>query len=399
MELNLILEKLRSHGYTLQQSLAELADNSITHGAKNIWVYMFWSDDAGKDSFIMVVDDGSGMNEDELLNRALTIPKKEHVDQGENDHSVFGVGLKTGSFNHCRSITVITIKNKLLKKTLNFKDGITDEMPNYINHKFIKKHLDDFANQKSGTIILWSDLDRISNLRSVDRGPNFYEDCDKSKKHFKLIYHKYLLEKKINLYFNGTEGFNRTKAFDPFYKNNDQTIKLSNSEISFLRGGKTILRPYIIPIDTEKENLGKSKNDLQGLYFLRKNRVIDFGGWFDLGEKNVDRIWSSNERFNRLRIEVEIPVETSKDWINSSKTKVNIPGYAQSKIRKSLVQIRRDYLEKIGQMKEDEEKEPINETLKKKKELNRIINNEIFNDEDLLKLKDYIKKIKKNGRN
>ncbi len=50
-------------------------------------------------------------------------------------------------------------------------------------------------------------------------------------------------------------------------------------------------------------------------------------------------------------------------------------------------------------MKEDEEKEPINETLKKKKELNRIINNEILNDEDLLKLKDYIKKIKKNGRN
>ena len=396
MELNLILEKLRSHGYTLQQSLAELADNSITHNAKNIWVYMFWSDDAGKNSFIMVVDDGSGMNQDELLNRALTIPKKEHVDQGENDHSVFGVGLKTGSFNHCRSITVITKKNELLKKTLNFKDGITDEMPSCINHNFIKKHLDKFENQTSGTIILWSDLDKISKLRAVDRGPNFYEDCDKSKKHFKLIYHKYLLENKINLYFNGTEDFNRTKAFDPFYKNNNQTIKLPNSEISFLRGGTTILRPYIIPIDTEKENLGKSKNDLQGLYFLRKNRVIDFGGWFDLGEKNVDRIWSSNERFNRLRIEVEIPVETSKDWINSSKTKVNIPGYAESKIRKSLIQIRRDYLEKIGQMREDQEKEPVNEALKQKRELNRIINNENLDNEDLLKLKEYIKKIKKN---
>ena len=79
MELALILEKLRSHGYTIQQSLAELADNSITHKAKNIWVYMYWSDDAGKNSFIMVVDDGDGMNEDELLNKALTIPKKEHV--------------------------------------------------------------------------------------------------------------------------------------------------------------------------------------------------------------------------------------------------------------------------------------------------------------------------------
>ena len=396
MKYTTILEKLRSHGYTLPQSLAELADNSITHNAKNIWVYMFWSDDTGKNSFIMVVDDGNGMDENELLNRALTFPDQKNNYKGKNNHSVFGAGLKTGSFNHCRSITIITKKNELLKKTLNFKDGITDNMPSCINHKFIKSHLEKFAKQESGTIILWTDLDRITELRAVDRGPNFYDDCDKSKKHFKLVYHKYLLEKKINLYFNGTDEVNRTKAFDPFYKSNTETIKLPDSEISFLKGGATTLKPYIIPIDTGKENLGKSKNDLQGLYFLRNNRVIDYGGWFDLGEKNVDKIWASNERYNRLRIEVTVPIETSKDWITTDKTKVIIPGYAESKIRKSLVQIRKDYLEKIGQMREDQEKEPVNETLKQKRELNRIINNENLDDEDLLKLKEYINKIKKN---
>ena len=394
MELAFYLEKFRSHGYTLQHSLAELADNSITHNAKNIWIYMYWNDDSGKDSFIMVVDDGNGMNEDELINKALTIPKKEHVDQGERDHSVFGLGLKTGSFNHCRSITVITKKNKLLKKTLNFKNGITDEMPSCIKHKFIKNHLDNFVNQKSGTIILWSDLDRISKFRSIDRGPNFYEDCDKSKKHFKIIYYKYLLENQISLYFNGTEDHNKTKAFDPFYKNDNKTIKLENSEISFLKGGKTILKPYIIPVDTGKENLGKSKNDLQGLYFLRKNRVIDFSGWFGLGEKNVDRFWSSNERFNRLRIEVEIPIETSKDWITYSKNKVNIPDYAVSKIRKSLIKIRKDYLEKISQMEDNEsESEPIDEKLKRKKELIKMLKNKVLNDEDLSKIESLIKEL------
>ena len=83
MKYTTILERLRSHGYTLPQSLAELADNSITHNAKNIWVYMFWSDDTGKNSFIMVVDDGNGMSEDELLNRALTFPDPENIDKGE----------------------------------------------------------------------------------------------------------------------------------------------------------------------------------------------------------------------------------------------------------------------------------------------------------------------------
>ena len=264
-------------------------------------------------------------------------------------------------------------------------------MPNCINHRFIKTHLERFEKQKSGTIVLWSDLDRITQLRAVDRGPNFYDDCDKAKKHFKLVYHKYLTENKVNLYFNGTEEINRTKAFDPFYKNNLQTIKLENSEISFLKGGSTILKPYIIPIDTGKENLGKSKNDLQGLYFLRNNRVIDYGGWFDLGEKNADRLWASNERFNRLRVEVTIPIETSKDWITTDKTKVIIPGYAVSKIRKSLVQIRKDYLEKIGQIKENQENEPVNERLKKKNELIRMLRNSVLNDDELIKIEKSIK--------
>ena len=50
-----IFKKFRNVGYTLPESLAELADNSITYNAKNIWIYMYWADDSGKDSFVMVV--------------------------------------------------------------------------------------------------------------------------------------------------------------------------------------------------------------------------------------------------------------------------------------------------------------------------------------------------------
>jgi len=392
MNLAFILRKYRSRGYTLEQSLAELADNSITHNAKNIWTYMYWSDDQGKDSFVMVVDDGDGMSKDELLNRALNIPKDEHVDKGENDHSVYGLGLKAGSFNHCTSITIITKKDELIKKTLNLKDGITDNMPSCIEHKFVKKHLEDLNSRKSGSIVLWSDLDNLTKLRASERGPNFYEDCDKAKKHFKLIYHKYLLENKINLFFNGTEEVNKTKTFDPFYKDNPNTIILPGSEISFLKGGTTKITPYIIPIDTTNENLGKSRNELQGLYFSRKNRVIDYGGWFGLGEKNADKFWGISERFNRLRIEIEIPIETSKDWITDSKNQVNIPGYAYSKIRKCLIQIRKDYLEKANLMN-GENKMPVNKTQKKKNELIRMLRNSVLNEEELVKIEKSIKEL------
>ena len=394
MKISLLLEKFRNHGYTLPQSLAELADNSITFNAKNIWIYMYWSDDLGKNSFVMVVDDGGGMNENELVNKALTIPKEDHVDRGEGDLSRFGLGLKTGSFEHCRSITVITKKGKIIKKTLNFKEGLTDEMPSCINHKFVKKYLDNFEKQNSGTIILWSDLDRISRIQAIDRAANFYSDYERSRKHFKLIYHKFILDKKINIYFGGNEDVNKTKIFDPFYKENKNTIKLQDVEISFFKGGSTILKPWIIPQDTGNENLNFTKNELQGLYFFRRKRLIDYGGWFEIGDRHTDRFWSPTDRFNRLRIEVELPLENDDLWISYSKNKVTIPKFAISKFRKHLKKIRKDYLEKISSMSDDPaSKEPVNETLKKKKELTKMIGNKMLNDEDLSKIEALIKKL------
>ena len=129
---------------------------------------------------------------------------------------------------------------------------------------------------------------------------------------------------------------------------------------------------------------------MQGLYFLRKNRVIDYGGWFELGEKNSDRGWGISEKFNRLRIEIEIPIETSKDWITDSKNQVNIPDYAKNKIRKCINQIRRDYSEKINQIN-DEVKEPIDENLKKRNELIRMIKNSVLTHEELTKIEKSIK--------
>ena len=88
--LNLTLfKKLRNLGYTLPEALAELVDNSIKAKSKNVWIYMYWSDDIGKKSYVMIVDDGEGMDEDELLNKALAFPKEDKIDEGEKDLSIF----------------------------------------------------------------------------------------------------------------------------------------------------------------------------------------------------------------------------------------------------------------------------------------------------------------------
>ena len=325
------------------------------------------------------------------MRKHLTLPKEDHVDQGDHDLSMFGLGLKTGSFQHCTSITAITKKNSIItKKTLNF-DKITNEMPSCINHKFIQKHLEAFNEQESGTVIIWSDLDKISKLRASDRPSNFYTDYDNARLHFKLTYHKYLLENDINIFFGGSGEINKTRSFDPFYKSNNETIKLENVEISFQNGGKTILKPWIIPQDTQNEKLGRNKNDLQGLYFFRKKRLIHSGGWFGIGEKDTEKYWGSIDKFNRLRIEIELPEENPKDWMSSfSKNKIAIPDYAKNRLRKHLNQIRKDYLVKVNEMKEND-KEPISEELQKQKDLIKVINKKNLNIEEIQKIKDILK--------
>lgn len=60
-----MIESLRAFGYDLPTSISDLIDNSITAGAKNVWLKFFWN---GENSTISIKDDGCGMNEKDLIN-------------------------------------------------------------------------------------------------------------------------------------------------------------------------------------------------------------------------------------------------------------------------------------------------------------------------------------------
>jgi hypothetical protein len=76
-----------------------------------------------------------------------------------------------------------------------------------------------------------------------------------------------------------------------------------------------------------------------------------------------------------------------------SKNKIAIPDYAVSKLRKHLKQISKDYLQKIGEMREDQKKPP-SEELQKKKELIRMINNTNLSKEQMQKMEASLKENK-----
>ena len=68
-----MFESLRAFGYELPTALADLIDNSVFAGARNIWIDFEWN---GETSTICITDDGCGMAEQELVIRGIHVIRK-----------------------------------------------------------------------------------------------------------------------------------------------------------------------------------------------------------------------------------------------------------------------------------------------------------------------------------
>ena len=96
-----LIESLRDFGYDLPTAIADLIDNGIFAGARNVWVDFTWD---GANSSICVIDDGKGMTEGELSNAMRHGSKNPLEDRDPKDLGRFGLGLKTASFSQARRL-------------------------------------------------------------------------------------------------------------------------------------------------------------------------------------------------------------------------------------------------------------------------------------------------------
>ncbi len=60
-----LMESLRATGYSLPDAIADLIDNSLSAGARNVWLAFHWD---GPDSSVSLLDDGMGMICSTLIN-------------------------------------------------------------------------------------------------------------------------------------------------------------------------------------------------------------------------------------------------------------------------------------------------------------------------------------------
>lgn len=320
----ILVESTRSIGYSFESALADIIDNSIGKGAKNIEVRF----DSNEPQYIAVIDDAVGMDEEELV-LAMRYGSKSSEDmRDENDLGRFGLGLKMASLSQCRRLTVISKSKGITRAAQWDLDYIIQNQnwslkwfePEEIDHLLFSKELD---NKESGTIVLWENFDRMLN-GAIDSQNFFDEKIDLARKHISLVFHRFLgdenIAKRISLFFNGV----KIKPIDPFLSKHpatqplvDQTIWLENCPIK--------VRPYILPYISKLSAKDKKQldgvDDLrqnQGFYVYRNRRLIIWGTWFRLIKQ---------QELNKLaRVQVDIPNSLDSLWdIDIKKSRASLP--------------------------------------------------------------------------
>lgn len=83
-----MIEAMRDIGYSFDSAVADIIDNSIAAGAKNIDLRFGWEADL---PWIAVVDDGCGMSRGELLEAMRPGSKDPRHERAAHDLGRFGL--------------------------------------------------------------------------------------------------------------------------------------------------------------------------------------------------------------------------------------------------------------------------------------------------------------------
>jgi len=333
-----LVESTRSIGYSFETALADIIDNSISNFSKRIDIKFSTSDKP----YVAIIDDGSGMSSDDLENAMRYGSSNSLNDRAENDLGRFGLGLKMASMSQCRKLTVVSKHNNKFSAACWDLDYIhkTEKwsLIRFTDEEITKlRHVIDLEKYKSGTIVMWENMDRISES-SHDFEKEFNEKLDFADKHISLVFHRFLESKLSKQYFEIFFNNRKVEPIDPFMLANRATQQLEE-EILFIDKTQIKITPFIIPfmskLSTKERGIQDDYKDLnlkQGLYIYRNNRLIVWGKWF--------RLLSDSELKRLARVRIDLPNSIDSHWkIDVKKSSAQIPSVIKEQLRRIVVRV------------------------------------------------------------
>lgn len=307
-----MIESLRGIGYTPETAIADIIDNSISAKAKVVSVNF-------SKEFITILDDGCGMNDQEL-ELAMWLGDKNPLDARDpEDLGRFGLGLKTASFSQCRRLTVASKKNNTIS-CLRWDLDVLAEVNDGNWHLLegaaessmpLLKVLDELD---SGTLVIWETMDRIITHGFDDQ--SLLNLIDQVEIHLSMVFH--LLIEETNLNKLTIKINNKAIApWDPFLANHEGTWSSPPVNIP-TNVGLINVQCFVLP---HKDNLSEEDHEIaagpqgwtsqQGFYIYRNKRLLVPGSWLGLGKLKP---WIKEEAYRLARIKVNIPNSADKEW-------------------------------------------------------------------------------------
>ncbi len=326
-----LIEGLRDFGYSLETSLADIVDNSITAGAKRIDIL---ADTISEDPWIAISDNGHGMSKSELLEALRPGTKNPRDERDAKDLGRFGLGLKSASFSQCRQLIVLARKDGETTAAAWDLDRVGE------TNKWSAAILDDPDSVPAaehlgttGTIVVWKKLDRLDGGYKNDnakRTQTLNAALTSAERHLRLVFHRYLSGSpaRISLYLNHV----KLDPIDPFAEghparqlDSEEFLKLAKGVVSF----KCVTLPHHKKMSQQEwDDIGgpEGHQRSQGLYVYRADRLIIAGGWLGLARQA--------ESTKLCRIAVDIPNSMDSDWkIDVKKASAQLPPTVRNKLK------------------------------------------------------------------
>jgi len=333
-----LIKSIAEQGYSLESSLADLMDNSVSAGADKIEVLI----EMEQEPFtLFIADNGNGMDE-EVLKASMQFPSNSpEEERNVLDLGRFGLGMKTASFSQTRRFTVLSRRKgtrnysgrtwdvNYLKKVgkwrllVNSQEEIAKLLQQY--RSLSEGHLNRFENFEANTIVIWNGLYKYENyLEENNRQTALKKQITEiTSDYLSLVFHRYMERQANPLQIRINND--RIIPFNPF-----PTTKLGFRPIEFKQkqfSTDTIkIEGFVLPSRSIAESQSKSdwttKNrslmDMEGIYIYRADRLIHFGGWSGLIKK------APRLQLARLRVDIGNSVDHLLH-LNVAKSQIEIP--------------------------------------------------------------------------
>jgi hypothetical protein len=346
-----LVQILASVGHTMPSAVADLVDNSISADATRIEI-TFGRPDGGHGRWLTIADNGHGMNRTQLA-EAMRIGSGTEYD--ENALGKYGYGLKGASWSQANVFTVVT---KCASEPANHLTWDANDMVGWVakSEPLESWEHDATVIKGHGTAVLWKNMrppQSVPTMRGLD--PHSAEIM-LLERHLALVFHRFLEgraagRKPVVISINGKPippnnpvGHALASAYDL------KTIRIPTET----KDGKAQVQAFLLPSENEITNYHKAegteavnraldliglhgkRNETQGLFIYRHDRLIKWGGWHQM--------WETNDEKTKL---ARVVVNFGRDLddalkINISKQIVQLPQQLQAEIKKIADIARRD---------------------------------------------------------